>query len=166
MLVRRLRLPGLEWRLADDGPARLQALSGWSALERRVGERTQELQAANRELEAFSYSVVDGDASSSAPCSRTCSRTPGSSRARGPTRESSSPGRPTTAAASPRDNGAPDVPVVILTTSREEEDLLTGYSNGVNSYVRKPVDFDQSSEAVRQLGLYWLVINESPPNGR
>jgi len=58
------------------------------------------------------------------------------------------------------------VPVVILTTSREEHDLVTGYSNGANSYVRKPVDFDQFSEAVRQLGLYWLVINESPPNGR
>ncbi len=58
------------------------------------------------------------------------------------------------------------VPVVILTTSREDHDLLTGYSNGANSYVRKPVDFDQFSEAVRQLGLYWLVINESPPNAR
>ena len=56
------------------------------------------------------------------------------------------------------------LPVVILTTSKEEQDLINGYQLGANSYVRKPVDFAQFTEAVRQLGLYWLVLNESPPN--
>jgi len=55
------------------------------------------------------------------------------------------------------------VPVVILTTSSEDSDLLAGYDGGANSYVRKPVDFAQFSEAVRQLGLYWLMVNEAPP---
>jgi len=58
------------------------------------------------------------------------------------------------------------LPVVILTTSREELDLTNGYDLGANSYIRKPVDFGQFTEAVRQLGLYWLVLNESPPQPR
>jgi two-component system, response regulator len=55
------------------------------------------------------------------------------------------------------------LPVVILTSSNEEADRINGYGLGANSYVRKPVDFNQFSEAARQLGLYWLVLNESPP---
>lgn len=55
------------------------------------------------------------------------------------------------------------IPVVILTSSKEEQDLLNGYRLGANSYVRKPVDFVQFVEAIRQLGLYWLLLNESPP---
>jgi two-component system, response regulator len=56
------------------------------------------------------------------------------------------------------------VPVVILTTSVEREDRLEGYRLGANSYVRKPVDFLEFAEAVVQLGLYWLVLNERPPS--
>jgi two-component system, response regulator len=55
------------------------------------------------------------------------------------------------------------LPVVILTSSNEDKDRLEGYSAGCNSYVRKPVDFNQFAEAVRQLGLYWLILNEPPP---
>ncbi len=54
------------------------------------------------------------------------------------------------------------VPTVILTSSKEEQDLISGYKCGANSYVRKPVDFNKFVEAVHQIGLYWLLINESP----
>jgi two-component system response regulator len=58
------------------------------------------------------------------------------------------------------------LPVAMLTSSREESDLLAGYKLGLNSYILKPVDFDQFTEAVRNLVVYWLVINETPPSGR
>ena len=57
-------------------------------------------------------------------------------------------------------------PVVILTTSSEQSDITASYENGANSYTRKPVDFNQFIEAVKQLGLYWLVLNEAPDRHR
>jgi two-component system response regulator len=58
------------------------------------------------------------------------------------------------------------LPVVVLTSSVEEQDLLRGYALGANSYVRKPVDFNQFVDAVKQLGLYWLVLNQRPPESK
>ncbi|HET9791052.1 MAG TPA: response regulator [Candidatus Angelobacter sp.] len=55
------------------------------------------------------------------------------------------------------------LPVVVLTSSLEEQDLIRSYGLGANSYVRKPVDFNQFTEAIRHLGLYWLILNEKPP---
>jgi two-component system, response regulator len=55
------------------------------------------------------------------------------------------------------------LPVVTLTSSKEEQDLARGHDLGVNSYIRKPIDFDQFAVVIKELGLYWLVINEPPP---
>ena len=56
------------------------------------------------------------------------------------------------------------IPVTILTSSNEDRDLVESYKLGVNSYIQKPVDFNQFRETVKQLGLYWLVVNQSPPS--
>jgi CheY-like chemotaxis protein len=61
------------------------------------------------------------------------------------------------------DPGTALLPVVILTSSSEEQDIVEGYRLGANSYVRKPVDFGHFADAVRQLGLYWVLVNERPP---
>ena len=63
------------------------------------------------------------------------------------------------------DNRTRAIPVTILTSSKEERDLVESYSLGVNSYIQKPVDFDKFRDAVKQLGVYWLAINEEPPSG-
>ena len=55
------------------------------------------------------------------------------------------------------------IPIVILTSSTEQRDIVEGYSLGVNGYIQKPVDFDQFRDTVKQIGLFWLVINEPPP---
>ena len=57
------------------------------------------------------------------------------------------------------------LPIVVLTSSKEEVDLAESYGLGANSYIRKPVDFEQFAEAIRHVGLYWLVLNEPPPRG-
>lgn len=57
------------------------------------------------------------------------------------------------------------IPTVILTTSKEEKDMVVSYQLGINSYIQKPVDFNEFRETVKQLGLYWLLINQAPPVG-
>jgi len=57
------------------------------------------------------------------------------------------------------------IPVVVLTSSKEERDLIESYNLGVNAYAQKPVDFEQFSETVRQIGMFWMLINQAPPHG-
>jgi len=61
------------------------------------------------------------------------------------------------------DRRTQSIPVVILTSSKEEKDLVEGYRLGVNSYIQKPVDFEQFRKAIKTVGLYWLVVNQPPP---
>jgi two-component system, response regulator len=56
------------------------------------------------------------------------------------------------------------IPIVIMTSSKEERDMIEGYNSGVNSYIQKPVDFEQFRQTVKTLGLYWLVVNQAPVN--
>ena len=64
------------------------------------------------------------------------------------------------------DSRTKHLPVVVLTSSKEEQDIVSSYSLGANSYVRKPVDFNSFTEAAHHLGLYWLLLNEPPPGGK
>ena len=57
------------------------------------------------------------------------------------------------------------IPVVVLTSSKQERDLIDGYKLGVNAYAQKPVDFEQFSETVRQIGMFWMLVNQGPPPG-
>jgi two-component system, response regulator len=63
------------------------------------------------------------------------------------------------------DERTKSIPVVILTSSKEQKDLIKAYKLGVNAFVQKPVDFDQFSEAIRQIGIFWMLINQAPPAG-
>jgi len=58
------------------------------------------------------------------------------------------------------------IPVVILTSSKEQRDLIKGYNFGANAFVQKPVDFEQFGEAIRQIGMFWMLINQAPPLGK
>jgi DNA-binding response OmpR family regulator len=61
------------------------------------------------------------------------------------------------------DERTKNVPVVILTSSKQQRDVIDGYNLGVNAYAQKPVDFEQFGEAIRQIGMFWMLINQAPP---
>ncbi|MGB8581887.1 MAG: response regulator [Candidatus Sulfotelmatobacter sp.] len=63
------------------------------------------------------------------------------------------------------DDRTKTIPVVILTSSKEQKDLVTGYNLGVNAFVQKPVDFEQFGEAIRHIGMFWMLVNQAPPPG-